>query len=101
MRNSIGPCSVRRTHWRTADGDDILREHGWQASSQRPTTMVGAAEIGNDSDGGEEGDGGDINGGGRRSPHCELNPPFCGRGLWQADRHRCRRVMAGDDHSGG
>ena len=25
-----------------ADGDDILHKHGWQASSQRPTTMVGA-----------------------------------------------------------
>ena len=50
--------------------------------------MVKAAEIGNDSDVGEEGDGGnggDVNGGGRRSPHCELNPPFCGRGLRQAD----------------
>ena len=38
MRNSIGPCSIRRKHWRTADGDDILCEHGWQASSWRPTS---------------------------------------------------------------
>ena len=44
-------------HWRTADGDDILCKHGhgWQASSRRPTTMVVAAAIDNDSnDGGEQ-----------------------------------------------
>jgi len=38
-------------HWRTADGDDILREHGWQASRQS-ATMAAAVAIGNNGDDG-------------------------------------------------
>ena len=38
-------------HWRTIDGDDILHEHGWQAS-QQSATMAAAVVIGNNRDDG-------------------------------------------------